>query len=352
MDDKSLATAGTPWYTLDWLSPSVLGDFEWQESGYLYGLTALPLLWLLRMWLGWHRERVPLSFPKKSFKGHIWAALLSYLPTLFMTLAIVFLLLSLARPQKTSEAVERWTEGIDIVLLIDVSESMRIEDFRPNRLEAAKKVAKDFTLGRQQDRIGVVVFSGEAFSKAPLTTDYALITTYIDEINFKIIEKGGTAIGSALAVGTNRLRESESKSKVMILLSDGENTAGNINPITAAQIAHAYGIKMYTIGIGREGKVPYGRDMWGRQQYLENTLDESALREIASIGEGKFYRASNNETLKSVFAQIDDLEKTEIKERHYKNTVDYYPIYLRWCIVCFLFFLMLKSTFVSNILED
>ena len=350
--EDSLSVLAEAWYAPHWLLPTTLQYFEWQQPGYLYGWLALPVLWALRGWSRLHRRRMPLSLPKATFKGHRLAAWLSALPTLFMTLSLGFLLLSLARPQKTSEAVERWTEGIDIVLLIDVSESMRIEDFTPNRLEAAKKVAKAFTTGRFQDRIGIVVFSGEAFSKAPLTTDYALISSYIEEIDFKIIEKGGTAIGSALAVGTNRLRESDSQSKVIILLSDGDNTAGNINPITAAKIAHAYGIKLYTIGIGKEGKVPYGRDMWGRRQYLDNTLDEGTLREIASVGTGKFFRASNNKTLERVFAEINRLEKTEIKERHYKNTVDYYPIYLKWCLACFLMFLALKGTRLSSVLED
>ena len=352
MEDSLSALAETAWYAPHWLLPATLQHFEWQQPGYLYGWLALPALWLLRGWSRLYRRRMPLSLPKKTFKGRRLAAWLSALPTLFMTLSLGFLLLSLARPQKTSEAVERWTEGIDIVLLIDVSESMRIEDFTPNRLEAAKKVAKAFTMGRFQDRIGIVVFSGEAFSKAPLTTDYALISNYIEEIDFKIIEKSGTAIGSALAVGTNRLRESDSQSKVIILLSDGDNTAGSINPTTAAKIAHAYGIKIYTIGIGKEGKVPYGRDMWGRRQYLDNTLDEGTLREIASVGAGEFFRASNNKTLEKVFSEINQLEKTEIKERHYKNTVDYYPIYLKWCIACFLVFLSLKGSRVSNVLED
>ena len=253
---------------------------------------------------------------------------------------------------KTNEKVEQYTEGIDIMLAMDISQSMQIEDFEPNRLEAAKKVALDFIQGRLQDRIGLVVFSGDAFSLAPLTTDYDLLRSYVRDINFEMIENRGTAIGSALAVVTNRMRESETKSKVCILLSDGDNTAGNIDPITAAELASAYGIKIYTIVVGREGLVPYGKDFFGRPNMIENTVDESTMRKIAQIGGGEFFRATDNEALASVFSKIDQFEKAEIKETRYKDTSDYYFIYLQWAAALFLVWLILKSTFISNILQD
>ena len=238
------------------------------------------------------------------------------------------------------------------MLIIDISQSMQIEDFRPNRLEAAKDVARKFIQGRFQDRIGLVIFSGDAYSLAPLTTDYELLFTYIDDINFENIENRGTAIGSALAVATNRMRESESKSKVLILLSDGDNTAGNIDPITAAELASAFEIKMYTIGIGKEGQVPWGKDLFGRTNYVQSSLDETTLRKIADIGDGKFYRVSNEQALQEVFQEIDEYEKVEIKESRFSNTTDFYTVYLTWGIIFFLIWLMTKSTFVSNILED
>lgn len=247
---------------------------------------------------------------------------------------------------------EQWTEGIDIMLSIDISESMRLEDFRPNRLEKVKEVAMDFVNGRFQDRIGLVVFSGDAFSRSPLTTDYDLLRTYIEDITFELIQNPGTAIGSALAVATNRMKDSDSKSKVMILLSDGESNAGNLDPITAAELANAYGIKIYTIAIGKEGRVPYGVDFFGKTKYVENNLDETTLREIATIGGGKFYRASNNQALTQVFEEIDTLEKAEIKESKYKDTTDYYYPYLMWAIVFFLIWMLHKSTFMVNILAD
>tara|TARA_B110000208_G_scaffold119864_1_gene146507 strand:- start:2640 stop:3449 length:810 start_codon:yes stop_codon:yes gene_type:complete len=269
-----------------------------------------------------------------------------------MAAVMALVILALARPQTTDEQIEQWSEGIDIMMVIDISESMQIQDFQPNRLESAKEVARNFVKGRFQDRIGLVVFSGDAYSRSPLTTDYELLNTYIDGIDFSLIENRGTAIGSALAVGTNRLRESESESKVMILLSDGDNTAGNIDPITAAKLAAAYNITIYSIAIGKEGKVPFGQDFFGRPRYVENTLDETNLREIAKIGNGKFYRVSDKAALEAVFNQIDQLEKAEIKETRYKDTLDYYYIYLQWAIALLLFWLFLKTTFLSNLLLD
>jgi Ca-activated chloride channel family protein len=219
-------------------------------------------------------------------------------------------------------------------------------------LEAAKKVALDFIQGRIQDRIGIVVFSGDAFSLSPLTTDYDLLRSYINEISFEMIENRGTAIGSAMAVVTNRMRESESKSKVCILLSDGDNTAGNIDPITAAELASAYGIKIYTIVVGKEGLVPYGKDFFGRPNMIENTVDETTMRKMADVGGGQFFRATDNQALRQVFDKIDQYEKAEIKETRFKDTSDYYFIYLQWAVSFFLLWLLLKSTFISNVLQD
>lgn len=340
------------WFSLDWFSHAVLKSFSWQDPFWLWCMILIPLFLILR-WLFSIRskQKLLIALSARNLKSD-GISLLRFIPVLFIIIAALLILLALARPQKVNEQVEQWSEGIDIMLVIDISESMQIQDFLPNRLEAAKNVAKDFVKGRFQDRIGLVIFSGEAYSRTPLTTDYELLTTYIDEIDFTLIENRGTAIGSALAVGTNRLRESKSKSKVLILLSDGDNTAGNIDPITAAKLASAYDIKIYTIAIGQEGKVPMGTDFFGRTRYVENTLDETALREIAKIGSGIFYRVSDNAALEKVFDEIDRMEKAEIKETRYKDTIDYYYVYLRWAIVFFLIWLLLKSTFVTNVLSD
>ena len=340
------------WFSGEWFLPATFQNFTWEYAFVLFLLFAIPFLFGVR-WLIYSRikQKLPIALTKRDFK---WEAstLLRFIPEILLALTYIMIIVALARPQKTNEKSEQWTEGIDIMLVIDTSESMRIEDFKPNRLEAAKGVAREFIAGRFQDRIGLVVFSGDAYSKSPLTTDYQLLYTYIDDISFDQIESRGTAIGSALAVGTNRMRESKSKSKVLILLSDGENTAGNIDPITAAELANAYDIKIYTIAIGKEGKVPFGTDFFGRTRYIENTLDETTLRKIAEIGQGSFYRVSNNSALEEVFAIIDGLEKAEIKETHFKDTTDFYHIYLKWAITFFLLWMLSKTTFMSNVLQD
>jgi len=340
------------WFSISWFYPSTFENYTWEYVFFLTLLLGIPVLFILKWIINYKlNQKLTIALPERKIKSEI-TSILRFIPDLLFAMIIALLIVSLARPQTSNEKVEQWTEGIDIMMVIDISRSMTIQDFRPNRLEAAKKVAKDFIAGRFQDRIGIVIFSGDAYSLAPLTTDYKLLNSYIDEISFEKIEASGTAIGSALAVATNRMRESDSKTKVVILLSDGDNTAGNIDPITAAEISHAYDIKIYTIGIGKEGKVPTGKNVFGQTVYSDNTLDESTLREIAQIGEGQFYRASDNKALEDVFKLIDTYEKAEIKESRFRDTTDYYQVYLKWAILIFLIWLGLKSTFISNILKD
>jgi Ca-activated chloride channel family protein len=342
----------TLWLSFDWFSPSTLNTFTWENPVFLYITAAVPLLFIFRWLLRYKfNQKLPVAVTAKDL--HVSPlTLIRFFPELLLMLSLALILVALARPQKTNEKVEQWTEGIDIMVGLDISQSMQIEDFKPNRLDAAKRVARTFIEGRVQDRIGIVVFSGDAFSLAPLTTDYELLKSYLDEISFEMIENRGTAIGSAVAVVTNRMSESESKSKVCILLSDGDNTAGNIDPITAAELASAYGIKIYTIVVGKEGLVPYGKDFFGRPNMIENTVDETTMRRIAEIGGGEFFRATDNQALAQVFARIDQFEKAEIKETRFKDTSDYYFIYLQWAVAFFLLWLLLKSTFVSNVLQD
>ena len=348
MDSSTL----DPWYSFDWLTPSTLTSFSWEKPGYLYLLLAVPVIFIVRWFLRlYFNQKLPVAVSHRDL--HTSALnLVRMIPEILLMIAFAFMVTALARPQKANEKVEQWTEGIDIMIAMDISQSMQIEDFTPNRLEAAKQVALDFIKGRVQDRIGLVVFSGDAFSLAPLTTDYDLLRSYIKQIGFEMIENRGTAIGSAMAVVTNRMRESESKSKVCILLSDGDNTAGNIDPITAAELASAYGIKIYTIVVGKEGMVPFGKDFFGRPNMIENTIDERTLRKMADIGGGQFFRATDNAALSQVFSKIDQYEKAEIKETRFKDTSDYYFIYLQWAVCFFLLWLLLKSTFVTNVLQD
>lgn len=341
-----------PWYSLSWFYPSTLQGFTWENTLFLFAMFAVPLVFIARWAFRYFfNQKLPVALVKSDLSTSplTW---IRFIPEVLLAAVMLLILTALARPQKTNEKVEQWAEGIDIMLAIDISQSMQIEDFKPNRLEAAKDVARDFIKGRLQDRIGIVVFSGDAFSLAPLTTDYDLLNTYLNDINFEMIESRGTAIGSALAVVTNRMRESESKSKVCILLSDGDNTAGNIDPITAAELAAAYEIKIYTIIVGQEGMVPFGKDYFGRPNLVENTIDETTMRKIAKLGGGEFFRVTDNEALKNVFNRIDQYEKAEIKETRFKDTADYYYIYLQWAVVLFLIWLLLKSTFLSNVLQD
>lgn len=347
MENSSLS-----WFSLDWFSTDKLQSFDWANPLWFYALAVIPFIFVLR-WLISKKfgQQLPVALTKRNLKSEP-ITYLRFLPPFFFTLSLILIIISLARPQTTNEQVEQWSEGIDIVLNIDISESMQIMDFLPNRLEAAKEVARNFVAGRFQDRIGLVIFSGDALPSCPLTTDYGLLYELIEDIDFDKIESRGTAIGNAITSGINFLRESKSESKVMILMSDGDNTAGNVDPITAANLANAYNIKMYVIAIGKEGKVPFGTDFFGRPRMVENTFDESTLREIAKIGSGKFYRVSDKEALVQVFEEIDQLEKAEVKETKYRDTTDFYYVYLRWAALFLMLWLMTKSTFITNVLTD
>lgn len=340
------------WFSFEWFTPEQFQSFEWERPYWLYVIALIPLIYLLRWFIATQMGlKLPIALTKKDLRSDP-ITYLRFIPPILFSLSLLMIIVSLARPQTTNEQVEQWSEGIDIVLNIDISESMRIEDFRPNRLEAAKIVARDFVSGRFQDRIGLVIFSGDALPTCPLTTDYGLLYEMIADIDFDKIESRGTAIGNAITSGINFLRESVSESKVMILLSDGDNTAGNVDPITAANLADAYNIKMYVIAIGRDGKVPFGTDFFGRPRMVENQFDETTLREIAKIGNGKFYRVSDTEALVGVFNEIDQLEKAEVKETRYRDTTDFYYIYLKWAAIFLLLWLLTKSTFITNILTD
>jgi Ca-activated chloride channel homolog len=339
-------------FSWSWFLPETFQSYEWENPLLLNLLWMIPLLVLIRKFVKFLKKPVlELSLPKRIARANPWTYM-RLIPTGFFFLFLIFLVIAVARPQRSNERVEQFTEGIDILLVMDISESMDLQDFTPNRLEAAKKTAVDFINGRFGDRIGMVVFSGEAYSLSPLTNDYGLLTSLIDEISFSMIEAKGTAIGSAIAAGTNRMKDSESASKVMILLSDGESNAGNVDPIFAAQLATAFDIKIYSIAVGKDGMVPYGTDFFGRPQMVESYLDETTLREISRIGNGQFFRASDGKALNSIFKQIDTLEKTEILENRYKETADFYRIYLFWGMLFFMIWMALKSTFLNNFLLD
>lgn len=339
-------------FSWSWFLPETFKTYEWENPILLNLIWIIPVFILFRTFVKFLKNPVlELSLPKRVSRNNPWTYL-RLIPAGFFYLFLIMLVIALARPQRSNERVEQFTEGIDIMLVLDISESMDLQDFTPNRLEAAKATATEFINGRVGDRIGMVVFAGEAYSLAPLTNDYELLTDLVKEISFSMMEAKGTAIGSALAAGTNRMKESESASKVMILLSDGESNAGNVDPLFAANLAAALDIKLYTIAMGKDGLVPYGTDFFGRPQMVESYLDESTLREIAKIGNGEFFRAADGGTLASIFDRIDTLEKTEVIENRYKETADYYRIYMFWGLILFFVWLGLKSSFLNNFLLD
>ena len=339
------------WFDLDWFRFSTFNSFEWVEPVFLYFIPAVPLLLVVRWLLALSvRRKLEIAFFKGGINWH-WSSLLRFIPDIYLMAFVMLVLVALARPQRTDERVTQYSEGIDIMLVLDTSGSMELNDLKPNRLEAAKEVALDFIKGRSQDRIGLVVFAGDAYSLTPLTSDYDLLRENIKSIKLGLISNDGTAIGSALAVAINRMRESQSKSKVIILISDGENTAGNIDPATAAKLAYGFNIKIYTIGIGQDGIITYTDDN-GQVNTTLTRLDETNLREIAQTASGTFYRASDKNSLDLVFQRINRLEKAEIKESRFRNTQDYYQVYLKWAILLFLLWMFLKSTFLANALED
>lgn len=243
-----------------------------------------------------------------------WKTALRHIPFLFRLLAISSIIVALARPQNISEEKNAEGEGVDIVLCIDVSGSMTAQDLTPNRLEAAKRVAINFVESRVTDRIGIVIFSGESFTQCPLTTDKAVLITAIQNIRNGLLEDG-TAIGAGLGTSVDRLRSSKSKSKVVILLTDGENNGGLIDPKTAKEIAKAFAVKVYTIGVGTDGYAPQPQNtpMGVVMQNAKVSIDEKLLNEIAGETGGKYFRAKDNEGLAGIYTEIDRLEKSKVE---------------------------------------
>ncbi len=279
---------------------------------------AIPVLLVYLRWRRRSRHELILSMSDTRLhqrQAGFGRVRLRLLPTILRVAVLLLLVLALARPQSGTHSREILSEGVDIVLVLDISTSMKGEDFRPrNRLEEAKAQAGEFILRREADRIGLVAFAGQAFTQCPLTLDHDLLAEFLAQVKMGVVEDG-TAIGSAIATAANRLRESKAESKVMVLLTDGDNNAGNVDPLTAARAATAMGIKIHTIGVGKKGKVPYPVDdvLFGkRYQYVPTNLDEETLREIASLSGGRYYRAQNTEALARIYGEIDKLERTEI----------------------------------------
>ncbi len=265
-------------------------------------------------------------------------------------IALILLIIALARPQSSTSWQETSREGIDIVVALDISSSMLAQDFKPNRLEASKDVATKFILGRANDKIGLVVFAGESFTQCPLTTDHAVLINLFKDINSGMIEDG-TAIGLGLANAVNRLKESKAKSKVVILLTDGVNNRGEIAPLMAADLAVSFGIKVYTIGVGTMGKAPYPvQNIFGRTvQQLPVEIDEEILKEIAEKTGGQYFRATGNTKLKEIYDEIDKLEKSEIDVKNYSKKSEMYFNYGLLALLLILLELIMRNTVLRSL---
>jgi len=278
-----------------------------------------------------------------------WKNYFRHLPFILRQAVFGLLIIVVARPQSLNTWENVTTEGIDIVIAVDISGSMLAEDFKPNRLEASKAVATEFIAGRPDDRMGLVVFSGESFTQCPLTTDHAVLMNLFQGVQSGIIEDG-TAIGLGLATSVNRLKDSEARSKVIILLTDGMNNRGEIAPVTAAEIAKTYGIRVYTIGVGSLGTAPYPfKTPFGTQyQNVKVEIDEGVLQEIANMTGGKYFRATNNQKLKEIYQEIDKLEKSRIDVKEISTKNEEYQRYLLLALILLLVEVMLRLTWFKR----
>lgn len=257
-----------------------------------------------------------------------------HLPFLLRLIALALLIIALARPQNFTSGTNINTEGIDIAMVLDISGSMLAEDFKPNRLEAAKQVVDEFIMGRVSDRIGLVIFSRDAFTQCPLTIDYAVLRNLLKDIRSGMLEDG-TAIGNAIANGVNRLKDSDAKSKVIILLTDGVNNAGEVDPLSAAEIARTFNIRIYTIGVGTRGEAPYPiQTPFGiRYQMMPVEIDEALLKQIAERTGGQYFRATNNRALEEIYERIDKMEKSKIEVLSYRSAQE---LFFNWLAAAFI----------------
>jgi Ca-activated chloride channel family protein len=318
----------------------------------------LLLLLLIPMigWYIWKLRKSQASIQISSIEGFSKApntlrVYLRHVPFVLRIGAFTFLVIALARPQTTNRWNTSTTEGIDIVMSIDISSSMLAMDFKPDRLEAAKDVAASFINGRPTDNIGLVVFARESFTQCPLTTDHTVLLNLLKDVKCGLIEDG-TAIGHGIATAVSRLKDSKAKSKVIILLTDGVNNAGEIAPVTAGEIAKTFGIRIYTIGVGTIGEAPYPYRLPSggtRMMTMKVEIDEKILTQIAQLTGGLYFRATNNKTLKEIYQEIDQMEKTKMSVQEYSKKYEEYAFYAMIGLLFFLLELLLRYTLLKNI---
>ncbi len=315
--------------------------------------TYLYLLLLLIPLIGWYiyklsKSQASLQVSSSEVfelpEAKSWKVYLRHLPFVFRIVAVALLIVVLARPQSTNSWQNSSTEGIDIMLAMDISTSMLAEDLKPNRLEASKDVASSFINGRQNDNIGLVVFAAESFTQCPLTIDHTVLLNLFKDVQPGVIQDG-TAIGLGLANAVSRIKDSQTKSKVIILLTDGVNNTGEIAPVTAAEIAKTFGVRVYTIGVGTQGEAPYPIPTAFGVQYqnIPVEIDEAVLKQIAATTGGQYFRATDNASLKEIYSEIDKMEKTKISVQEFSKKQEEYK---NWAILIFV--LLLLELFLRN----
>ncbi len=325
-------------------------SFKNPEFFYLF-LLMIPMI----AWYIWRHKKAGASLQFSSVMGFAkipksWKYYFRHSVFVLELMSLSFLIVAMARPQSLNSWQNVTTEGIDIVIALDISSSMLAMDFQPNRLEAAKDVATQFISGRPNDKIGLVVFSGESFTQCPLTTDHATVINLFKNIESGMIEDG-TAIGNGLATAVSRLKESNAISKVVILLTDGENNRGEIAPVTAAELAKTFGIRVYTVGVGTLGTAPYPMQTpFGVQvRDVEVKIDEATLQQIANTTDGKYFRATNNNKLAQIYQEIDKLEKSKIDVKEFSKRQEEFLKYALSGALLLILALLLKVTIFRNI---
>ena len=330
-----------------------LTNIEFLNPEFFILLLAIPAI---AAWVWFKKVDTDVSFTMSSIESieniNTWRTWLhKFMPVLRM-LSFIFIVIALARPQVTLKEEEVKAEGIDIMMIMDLSSSMLAQDFRPDRLSVSKEVAKAFVDKRQFDRMGLVVFAGESFTQCPLTTDHRVVKDFLDNLECGLLQDG-TAIGMGLASAVNRLKDSEAKSKVVILLTDGVNNAGYIKPITAAEIAEEFEIKVYTIGVGSMGQAlsPVSRRSDGKYIFgmARVEIDEQLLREISKMTDGRYYRATDEQSLTAIYDEIDKLEKTEIEVSTFKRYSEEFRRFLIWGVAFLLFEIVLRLSVLRSL---
>lgn len=332
-----------------------MSSFEFASPYFLFGLIIIPILiiWYI---FRCNKQQAYVRFSDTEFFNKLpksWRSYLRHIVFILKIAALSLFIIALARPQSSSKNKKVNIEGIDIVLAMDISSSMLACDLKPDRLEASKAVASDFVEGRPGDRMGLIVFSGETFTQVPLTTDHAMMQNMLKDMKCGMLEDG-TAIGDGLASAVSRLKDSEAISKVVILLTDGDNNAGSITPATAAEMAKLFGIRVYTIGAGTRGMAPYPvQTPFGGIQYQQVPvkINETLLQQIADETGGKYFRAESKESLQKIYDEIDKMERSKIEVNEFQRLHEEFYPFVIWGLVLLLLSFLLKNTIFKSITD-